>query len=73
MPDESEWSDVRLWDVGEGVCCAAFQLGACPHTEVLYEDDDEVITEADWAAGMRPVGWDAEQERASRTAWQIGF
>lgn len=22
-----------LWDAGEGVCCAAFQLGACAHTE----------------------------------------
>lgn len=22
-----------LWDAGEGVCCAAYQLGACSHTE----------------------------------------
>lgn len=30
-----------LWDAGEGVCCAAFQLGACPHTEGEYHDDDD--------------------------------
>lgn len=24
---------LELWDGGEGVCCAQFQLGACPHTE----------------------------------------
>lgn len=23
----------RLWDATPGVCCAAFQLGACSHTE----------------------------------------
>lgn len=26
-----------LWDATPGVCCAAFQLGACIHTE--YNDD----------------------------------
>jgi hypothetical protein len=33
----------RLWDAGEGVCCAAFQLGACPHTEGddgYYEEEE---------------------------------
>lgn len=30
----------RLWDAGEGVCCAAFQLGACKHTEQFGEWDE---------------------------------
>lgn len=30
----------RLWDGGEGVCCAAFQLGACAHTEGYDQTDD---------------------------------
>lgn len=35
--------DGGLWDAGEGVCCAAFQLGACSHTEgAQYEYEDEV-------------------------------
>lgn len=25
----------RLWDATPGVCCAAYQLGACEHTEVF--------------------------------------
>lgn len=29
----------KLWDAGEGVCCAAFQLGACSHTEDHDYDD----------------------------------
>lgn len=34
--------DGRLWDATPGVCCAAFQLGACPHTEAFdYEDEAE--------------------------------
>ena len=39
----------RLWDATPGVCCAAFQLGACSHTEA-YQDDlyayDEDLVEA---------------------------
>jgi hypothetical protein len=27
----------RLWDADPTVCCAAFQLGACAHTEDLAE------------------------------------
>jgi hypothetical protein len=32
----------RLWDATPGVCCAAFQLGACEHTESFdpYDDDE---------------------------------
>lgn len=29
----------RLWDATPGVCCAAFQTGACNHTEA-YDDAD---------------------------------
>jgi hypothetical protein len=32
----------RLWDAGEGVCCAASQLGACPHDEADVWDYDDV-------------------------------
>lgn len=28
----------RLWDADPDVCCAAFQLGACEHTEGLADD-----------------------------------
>lgn len=28
----------RLWDADPDVCCAAFQLGACAHTESAYDD-----------------------------------
>jgi hypothetical protein len=34
-----------LWDAGEGVCCAAAQLGACRHSEA-YEPTAEEL-EAD--------------------------
>jgi hypothetical protein len=30
-----------LWDATPGVCCAAFQLGACAHTEAYDLDEDE--------------------------------
>lgn len=36
----------RLWDATPGVCCAAFQLGACSHTEgegYDYEDDEDYM------------------------------
>lgn len=29
----------RLWDATPGVCCAAFQLGACAHTEAFDPAD----------------------------------
>lgn len=35
----------ELWDADPDVCCAAFQLGACAHTEGFeQEDDDEDVT-----------------------------
>lgn len=30
----------RLWDASPGVCCAAFQLGACCHTEADQGEDE---------------------------------
>ena len=30
----------RLWDADPDVCCAAFQLGACEHTEAYAEGDN---------------------------------
>jgi hypothetical protein len=46
-PDEIEEREMqfgaRLWDATPGVCCAAFQLGACEHTESYdpYDFDTE--------------------------------
>lgn len=44
-PDEIEERDFRshgdLWDADPGVCCAAFQLGACVHTEAPEWLDEE--------------------------------
>lgn len=31
-----------LWDADPDVCCAAFQLGACIHTEGDYPEADEL-------------------------------
>lgn len=31
----------RLWDADPDVCCAAFQLGACKHTEGFQEEPTE--------------------------------
>lgn len=33
--------DGGLWDAGEGVCCAAYQLGACSHTEDFDPSDED--------------------------------
>jgi hypothetical protein len=35
----------RLWDATPGVCCAAFQLGACEHSEAGMDDywDDDLL------------------------------
>lgn len=35
----------KLWDGGEGVCCAAFQTGACVHTEAAMEQQEERVME----------------------------
>jgi hypothetical protein len=40
----------RLWDATPGVCCAAFQLGACPHTE--GPDDDYDMPDAEVAEAL---------------------
>ena len=31
-----------LWDADPEVCCAAFQLGACVHTESYEEYEEDV-------------------------------
>lgn len=39
--------DGGLWDADPDVCCAAFQLGACEHTEgERYDDEVEYADEA---------------------------
>lgn len=50
----------RLWDATPGVCCAAYQLGACPHTEGFDpydadDDDDREAAAAEHAAIMATV------------------
>lgn len=38
LAEEIEFgSGPALWDAD--ACCGAFQLGACSHTEIPYEDD----------------------------------
>lgn len=37
----------RLWDASPGVCCAAFQLGACCHTEAYDADIDQMLAVAE--------------------------
>lgn len=34
-----------LWDATPGVCCAAYQLGACEHTESFDYEDEPVERE----------------------------
>jgi hypothetical protein len=33
--------DGGLWDADPDVCCAAFQLGACAHTESYVDDQHD--------------------------------
>ena len=33
-------SGPRLWDADPSVCCAAFQLGACKHTEDFEQEEE---------------------------------
>ena len=41
-PREDEFGfGPRLWDADPDVCCAAFQLGACIHTEAPSDYDDD--------------------------------
>lgn len=49
----------KLWDADPDVCCAAYQLGACPHTEAYdpedYHYDDE---DYDYEEGDDEPTWD---------------
>lgn len=46
----------RLWDADPNVCCAAFQLGACVHTEQYDEYTNEFVPVATSATPYgRPV------------------
>jgi hypothetical protein len=37
--EEAEFRGPLLWDADPDVCCAAFQLGACQHTEAYHYED----------------------------------
>lgn len=37
----------RLWDADPDVCCAAFQLGACAHTEAFDEHETRNFRDED--------------------------
>lgn len=57
----------HLWDATPGVCCAAFQLGACAHTEAAADEahDEEADDGFDaWAAaqGMPATRFAAGEE-----------
>lgn len=45
-----------LWDADPDVCCAAFQLGACRHTEYFDEerDLDDIGYDDEFVAIMEP-------------------
>lgn len=44
----------RLWDATPGACCAAYQLGACAHTEAAAEEEPEFVAErTDATTGVR--------------------
>lgn len=52
MRDDDFEFGPKLWDATPGVCCAAFQLGACVHTEsdlaqwdMAFEPDTELGAE----------------------------
>ncbi len=53
-PHEREEIEFRdspvLWDATPGVCCAAFQLGACTHTEDHGEEAYEALPAEERAA-----------------------
>jgi hypothetical protein len=50
-----------LWDADPDVCCAAFQLGACPHTEGEdAEWDTEDALEPTW--GETIAAWDPDTD-----------
>lgn len=50
----------RLWDAGEGVCCAAFQLGACVHTESVEYEIAEIEATPWVALPAAPISEDEE-------------
>jgi hypothetical protein len=58
-PHEAEEAEFhfgpRLWDATPDVCCAAFQLGACAHTEAFTEDDVDPVEDTEAAATPDPI------------------
>ena len=52
----------RLWDADPDVCCAAFQLGACPHTEADYDYEDMATLGADEPEPTEPEPADVEAD-----------
>jgi hypothetical protein len=61
----------RLWDADPDVCCAAFQLGACEHTEYFDEerDLDELL------ASLTPVAVEVlgVDEEGEEPAWAFQY
>lgn len=54
--EEREFHDTPLlWDADPDVCCAAYQLGACAHTEADTDDEMTAEEEAAWIAANPPV------------------
>lgn len=74
-PDEIEEIEYRfgpkLWDATPGVCCAAFQLGACPHTEGDYDaemTDAELDEWLDYLAAEGLLGFHGPARPAPTSA-----
>lgn len=45
--EDAEGPGPLLWDANPDVCCAAYQLGACDHTEA-FSSEDYADQEAAW-------------------------
>lgn len=81
LAEELDYRDgPRLWDADPDVCCAAFQLGACAHTEAPTDDDiiADLIASAEldgrraFAAGARrvcPIAPDPGRQVGAADGW----
>ena len=57
--EEAEGPGPRVWDAT--ACCAAFQLGACSHTEGFEEPTEAELAEGFWPTWAEATeAWDPE-------------
>lgn len=63
--EDREGPGPRLWDADPGVCCAAYQLGACDHTEAQVSEFYAEL-DAEW---RRDFPEEAAASDAAHEAW----